>query len=95
MRRTKILIAALVIQCATALTCYAGCLSGDCKNGVGKLQSTNGRVYEGEFKNGFLWGRGRLVSPDGMQYDGEFVRGKFHGFGILKTLDGRSYKGTF
>jgi hypothetical protein len=79
---------------ATALlpaSVYAGCVQGDCRNGTGKMESPDGRVYQGGFKNGFLWGRGVLVYPDGMRYEGEFVKGRFNGRGVLTSPDGRRY----
>ena len=44
-----------------------GCISGDCKNGFGKLAYTPNtatgaqRTYTGNFKNGYLSGKGEMV----------------------------------
>ena len=74
---------------------YAACVEGDCRNGSGRLESEDGRVYEGWFKDGYLWGDGKLILPDGLTYTGQFVRGKLNGIGTLESPDGRRYEGQF
>ena len=72
----------------------AACVEGDCRNGSGKLEGEDGRIYVGEFKNRYLWGEGILTHPDGTVYSGQFQRGKYHGTGSLGTPDGKKYEGT-
>ena len=76
MRRIGAVLLALLLLHSTG---HAACESGDCKNGTGRLTSSDGRVYEGQFRNGYLWGTGTLTSPDGTVYKGQFVNGRFHG----------------
>ena len=47
---------------------FAECLNGDCYNGVGVYQGTDGRVYEGAFSRGIISGKGTLKFPDGTLY---------------------------
>ncbi|HDL98153.1 MAG TPA: MORN repeat-containing protein, partial [Desulfobacteraceae bacterium] len=57
----------LAVLVLLPVSVQAACLKGDCRNGVGRLKSADGRVYAGEFRNGFLWGRGTLVYPNGIK----------------------------
>ena len=40
------------------------------KNGKGKLQFTDGSIYEGEYVNNEISGNGKYLWPDGKQYEG-------------------------
>ncbi len=80
------LIISLIFFSLLSGVLHAGCLSGDCINGKGSLVSADGRKYEGEFQNGFLWGEGTLTFSDGTMYAGQFIRGKFEGNGIGLSL---------
>ena len=92
MRRIGAVLLALLLLQSTG---HAACESGDCKNGTGRLTGSDGRVYEGQFRNGYLWGTGTLTSPDGTVYKGQFVNGRFHGEGVLIGKNGRRYTGGF
>jgi hypothetical protein len=48
-------VCTLIIVLLSPTLCQALCLKGDCKNGQGRMKSPDGRVYEGEFKHGYLW----------------------------------------
>ena len=45
-------------------------------DGLGKFKSSNGLVYEGQFKNGSEEGDGKLTYPNGEVVEGKFSRGK-------------------
>ncbi len=69
------------------LTCYtciatAQCLSGDCKNGWGKMDMGYA-VYEGQFKNSKPEGNGTMDYGEGNKYKGEWKNGVEHGRGLL------------
>jgi len=60
----------------------AQCLSGDCKNGWGKMDMGYA-VYEGSFKNGKPEGNGTMDYGEGNKYQGEWKNGVEHGRGLL------------
>ena len=69
------------------LICYASfssaqCISGDCKNGWGKMDMGYA-TYEGQFKNGKLDGSGTMDYGEGNKYPGEWTNGVEHGRGLL------------
>ena len=41
------------------------CLDGDCENGTGTIQYSDGSKYSGEFQNAKKHGTGTLTYPDG------------------------------
>ncbi|MCX8000455.1 MAG: hypothetical protein N3A69_16130, partial [Leptospiraceae bacterium] len=59
----------------------AKCVDGDCKNGKGVLEYSNGDKYEGEFKQGRFEGKGKYSFKAGDVYEGDFVQDKFSGKG--------------
>lgn len=63
------------------------------KNGKGRYEwEGRRRVYEGEFRNGYMWGLGRLQCGEG-DYTGYFVRNKMVGENVkVKTAYGE-YEG--
>lgn len=72
--------------------CRTGfCIEGNCTDGVGKkLTWDNDFVLEGEFKDGYLYGKGRSRHKNWWtesDYEGEFVDGSPNGWGkiIYKT----------
>lgn len=60
----------------------AQCVSGDCKNGWGKMD-LGYAVYEGSFKNGKPEGNGTMDYGEGNKYQGEWKNGVEHGRGLL------------
>ena len=69
------------------LICYASfssaqCISGDCKNGWGKMDMGYA-TYEGQFKNGKPDGSGTMDYGEGNKYQGEWKNGVEHGRGLL------------
>jgi hypothetical protein len=63
--------------------------------GEGILVYKNGKIYEGEMKNGKYSGTGVLNFSDGSKYVGEFKKGKMHGQGTITLFDGETYEGNF
>lgn len=59
----------------------------------GRCNWTNGRFYEGEWKDGKQNGYGITVFPEGFIYEGQWTNGKAEGRGIFRFIDGSSYKG--
>lgn len=48
----------------------------------GEIKPSLHKRYEGEFKNGRIYGEGKLYNSDGsLEYEGEFKNGKKHGTG--------------
>ena len=71
------------------------CAQGDCRNGLGKLQTWDGDQYEGHFKDGNFNGKGLLRLGGGQSYEGDFEDDLPHGKGIYRYENGDSYEGTF
>ena len=73
---------------------YYGPLKDNRLHGVGRLEWSNGSVYEGEFKDGVMSGRGELRDRDTV-YEGEFRDGTFHGKGRFEIPKREIYQGEF
>ena len=54
----------------------------------------HGAIYEGEIKNGKMYGRGKLKAGNGIIYEGNFVDYN-KGYGIITYPDGSKKKGEF
>jgi hypothetical protein len=65
------------------------------KHGKGELTYEDGRIYIGEFANGFEHGKGRIKYPNNSIFEGRFRFGRRDGPGILKFVDGKSEKRNF
>ena len=73
---------------------YAEC-KGNCINGQGTMEWSNGDKYVGEWKNGIQDGTGTVTWSNGDQYVGEWKDGKKHGLGKMTSLDGNFFVGTW
>ncbi|MCB1179945.1 MAG: hypothetical protein KDK36_20375 [Leptospiraceae bacterium] len=71
------------------------CLSGNCYNGVGKIKFQDGTKYEGQFKDGKIYGFGRFYNTEGDFYEGSLRDGVKEGSGIYFYKDGTKYEGSF
>lgn len=59
------------------------------KEGSGVFVWGNGDKYDGEFREGMMFGRGTFESPDlGYMYDGEWENNLKNGEGIERFKDG-------
>lgn len=76
---------------------YEGEWLNGLKHGRGKLIMKDGSFYEGDFKDGEIYGKGRkFIKLKSMDYYGEFFDGQFHGKGKLKSLEHDcTYEGDF
>ncbi len=52
------------------------CMEGDCDNGVGTGFTEDGKIYEGEWKDGYPHGKGTLYVSKKKIIKGEWARGK-------------------
>jgi hypothetical protein len=73
----------------------AKCVSGNCKNGTGTLEYSNGDKYEGEFKDSKFEGEGSYTFANGDNYKGAFAGDKFNGKGTYTFANGDLYEGDF
>lgn len=55
LRRFHIFILIILSFCIGITGAHAGCVSGDCINGVGTYESSDGTGYSGEFRNGVFF----------------------------------------
>lgn len=63
------------------------------REGKGVMTSINGDRYEGEWREGILWGFGKARRANGQTYIGEFVNGEKDGTGVLTFENGYKYEG--
>lgn len=83
------------------------CISGDCKNGVGKkrfednykdengVQHYEGSIYEGKFVNDNREGNGKQTFANGDSYNGAYKNDKRNGHGIYHWKNGDVYDGQW
>lgn len=72
-----------------------GCTIGDCQNGYGRWEYSNGDNYIGFFKNGHLQ-QGSYNFSNGAKYSGEFNSSdQMHGMGRYWAKDGAYYGGEW
>lgn len=64
-------------------------------HGIGHLEFSDGRVYNGQMNNNEISGFGRMFTPGFGIYEGDFERGKFHGYGVLELQNKTTYEGNF
>lgn len=74
----------------------ARCLEGDCVNGWGKMNISQGYKYTGQWKNGRPHGKGTATTPAGNEITGDNWReGRLQGHGVETYKNGRKYVGQF
>ena len=64
-------------------------------HGNGSYVWSDGRRYEGMFRDGVRSGVGVLTWPTGNKYEGQFLEDHRHGRGVLHWADGVIYRGLF
>lgn len=84
-----------LVDSAAAVSTTNKCVSGDCKNGYGKIIYSTGNTYEGNFVNVLANGKGKATYANGSIYEGDFVNGKPEGKGIFTITNGEVYIGQF
>lgn len=72
---------------------YAQCVSGNCDNGQGSYQYSDGR-YVGRWKNGLRHGEGTFVDDNGTKYICQWVDDEPNGKGKIIYHDGSSFSGV-
>jgi len=70
-----------------------GCLSGNCRNGIGVYLDEEGNRYVGYFKRNKPFGKGICYYPNGDRYDGSWKSGLPHGEGVLYDAKGNLFDG--
>jgi antitoxin component YwqK of YwqJK toxin-antitoxin module len=73
----------------------AQCASGDCVNGFGIINYSDGGKYEGNFVNNLKEGKGTLVSKNGDKYIGDFKNNLRDGKGKYIWSGGIIYEGDW
>lgn len=73
----------------------SGCLSGDCKDGIGIFAYPDGSKYEGSFKNGKFEGQGVFWFANGDKYTGEFKENYPDGQGTRILKDNKEETGLW
>jgi hypothetical protein len=64
-------------------------------HGTGVMKYSDGRVYNGEWKDGRWHGKGRAAFSNGDVFDGMYCEDQRHGLGIYQWNDGREFTGGF
>ena len=64
-------------------------------HGQGRVEHTNGDVYEGEWKNGKRCGKGKYIYAQGDLYEGEWQDNQRHGRGKMVYANGIIYEGEW
>lgn len=72
-----------------------GCASGDCQNGYGTINYSDGYVYTGYFQDGLRHGYGKIVGRDGYTLEGFWSNGNMDGIGTITWPDGTFFVGEF
>ena len=86
-----LLLVGLIVMVSGSV--FAGCIKGNCENGFGTYNWSNGDKYVGEWKNGKRYGKGKLTWSDGVTYEGEWKNNKMHGKGTYIWKNGDKYVG--
>ena len=78
MKKSLILVALLLLS-SPIVALGDECFEGDCDNGLGKGFTEEGRIYEGQWRDGEPHGRGKLFISRDKILEGEFENGEFVG----------------
>jgi len=90
-----IIIAAFCLLPITASGADTKCIEGDCVNGKGIYQYSDGSRYTGEFAEGVRSGQGTLTIVGGIKYEGQWADDLPNGQGVKTLEDGMRYSGEF
>ena len=67
---------------------FAKCIQGNCIDGYGTYQDTDGTKYVGEWKNEMMHGHGTLIYSQGAIWIGEWQNNKMEGEFIIYKKEG-------
>jgi hypothetical protein len=81
-------------QAITITRAPGGCVLGDCKDGTGTMNFSDGSKYVGEWKYGKQNGNGTMTFADGNKYIGEWKNGRQNGKGSYTSSLGK-YSGDW
>ena len=90
----KKLLGIMVLGLFLSGNAYAEC-KGNCVNGQGTMEWSNGDKYTGEWKNSETHGQGTIEWSNGDKYVGEWKNGKMHGQGTMSWAGGKSWSGMW
>jgi hypothetical protein len=76
MKKNIIFVSILLLVCFSYINIFGECIQGDCKNGQGTFNFSNGREYVGEWKDDKRDGQGTIIYPDGKKWVGRVKDGK-------------------
>ena len=74
---------------------YEGAFKKGKPDGKGSLFFSDGREYNGDWKNGYRHGLGILNFPNNNKFTGQFHENKFEGKGIMAYANGNRYEGEW
>ena len=72
-----------------------GCIKGNCENGEGTYNFSDGGVYTGTWKEGKMNGQGTYKFENGSVYVGQFKDNNFNGQGTFTNINGVKSSGTW
>lgn len=78
---------------STSVLSAGKCIKGNCKNGYGTYDFSNGKKYVGNFVNGQFEGKGIFTWPPGgktIKYEGDFRYSKLDGKGTLEFYSNKN-----
>lgn len=68
---------------------------GDQFDGIGTFVYADGKVYEGNWRNGVREGHGRLVHTNGATYTGDWKNNMANGLGVYQDHQNYKYEGQW
>ena len=80
-KKSVTMLLALLLLLSPVVTLADECFEGDCENGLGNGFTEDGKIYEGQWREGEPHGKGKLFVSRDKILEGEFVKGEFVGDG--------------
>lgn len=71
------------------------CISGNCDDGEGACEYSDGSIYRGSFNRSMRHGAGSMFYPDGSVFIGRWENDQKKGEGISLFSDGSEFRGVF
>ncbi|MEZ4918621.1 MAG: caspase family protein [Saprospiraceae bacterium] len=89
------LVLPVLLIAGTATLLSAQCVDGNCRNGFGTYNFSNGDRYVGNWSSGQPHGTGTYYFHSQEWYEGQFRMGTFEGQGTMHYPDGAYYSGAW